>query len=148
MSVPNKKMETWKRKTNLQKAAQIQLEMLEKIAISIDLKNKFQALTDWGPECQMQSDVCKGWFLRGSSSQDVGEVTKISTEMWERWLNVLNCARPWGKRLKGTSVNTTSVEYRRVWRETDATVRLKKKTSEGVTAGVCLKDRIAYPFLW
>lgn len=46
------------RKTNLQKASQIQLEMLGKIEISIEL-NKFQALTNWRSECQMQSDnIC------------------------------------------------------------------------------------------
>ena len=79
--MPNMKMEAGERKTNLQKASQIQLEMLGMIEISIEL-NKFQALTDWVSECQMQSDnVCKGWFLTESSSQDVGEITNIPAEM-------------------------------------------------------------------
>lgn len=95
LPMPNTKMEGGERKTNLQKASQIQLEMLSVIEISIEL-NKFQALTDWRSECQMQSDnVCKGWFLIGSSSQDVGEVTKIPTETWES-LTYWNVQIPWG----------------------------------------------------
>jgi len=45
LPMPNMKMEAGERKTNLQKASQIQLEMLGMIEISIEL-NKFQALTD------------------------------------------------------------------------------------------------------
>lgn len=43
--MPNTKMEAGERKANLEKASQIQLEMLGVIEISIEL-NKFQALTD------------------------------------------------------------------------------------------------------
>lgn len=45
LPMPNTKIEVGERKTNLQKASQIQLEMLGMIEISIEL-NKFQALTD------------------------------------------------------------------------------------------------------
>lgn len=45
LPMPNKKMEVGEKKTNPQKASQIQLEMLGVIEISIEL-NKFQALTD------------------------------------------------------------------------------------------------------
>lgn len=55
LPMPNTKMEVGKRKTNPEKASQIQLEMLGMIEISTEL-NKFQALTDWRSECQMQRD--------------------------------------------------------------------------------------------
>lgn len=45
LPMPNTKMEVGERKTNLEKASQIQLEMLAMIEISTEL-NKFQALTD------------------------------------------------------------------------------------------------------
>lgn len=45
MTMPNTKMEVEERKTNLQKASQIQLEMLGMMEISIE-PSKFQALAD------------------------------------------------------------------------------------------------------
>lgn len=59
MTMPNTKMEVEERKTNLQKASKIQLEMLGMIEISIE-PNKSKALADWRYECQMQTNnVCK-----------------------------------------------------------------------------------------
>lgn len=45
MTMPNTKMEVEERKTNLQKASQIQLEMLGMMEISIE-PSEFQALAD------------------------------------------------------------------------------------------------------
>lgn len=142
--MPNMKMEEGERKANLEKTSWIQLEMLGMIEISIEL-NKFQALTDWRSECQMQSDnVCKGWFLIGSSSQDVDEVTKIPTEMWAKRFHVLNSVKPLGRQLQETWENTASVEYRRFWRKAEAGWRLESRWR---TRSLSLMDGIVCTFL-
>lgn len=142
MTMPNTKMEVEERKTNLQKASQIQLEMLGMMEISIE-PSKFQALADWRYERQMQSDnVCKGWFIIGSSSQDIGEITKKP----ETWFTVLKYEKHLGRWLQKTSANTSLVEYRRVWREASAGVRLE--IGERATTDVSLIDKIVYPFLF
>lgn len=139
MTMPKTKMEVEERKTNLQKASQIQLEMLGIIGISIE-PNKFKVLEDWRYECQTQSDnVCKGWFIIGSNSQDIGEITKKPNG----WFNVLEYEKHLGRWFQKTSANTSLVEYRRVWKETVAGVRLE--TGERAATDVSLIDNIVYP---
>lgn len=78
------------------KATQIQLGMLGKRVISIELKNRSRALTGWRSWCQMQSNnnVRKGWFLRGRSGRKAGELSAISTEMWEMFKCIELCWAP------------------------------------------------------
>lgn len=79
LRMPNAMMEAGERKTGLENASQIQLEMSSAIEIRIEV-NKFQPLAHWRSEYQVQSDnVCKGWLLI-RSSQDVGKTTKTSIE--------------------------------------------------------------------